>query len=109
MSPLTHLLPPPSITHLSRNAALEGLFDGGQTPKPLKTGTTIAGVVFKVIIKGFINQLDCIYLKINIFFTEMKIFEYIIFCMVQLCTQIVHGTNSVAYTLKVTNIKCPQL
>nr|ACQ58859.1 Proteasome subunit beta type-7 precursor [Anoplopoma fimbria] len=30
----------------ARNAALEGLFDG-QTPKPPKTGTTIAGVVFK--------------------------------------------------------------
>ncbi|XP_035477148.1 proteasome 20S subunit beta 13a [Scophthalmus maximus] len=31
----------------ARNVALEGLFEGGQTPKPLKTGTTIAGVVFK--------------------------------------------------------------
>ncbi|XP_069372237.1 proteasome 20S subunit beta 13a isoform X2 [Paralichthys olivaceus] len=30
----------------ARNAALEGLF-AGQSPKPLKTGTTIAGVVFK--------------------------------------------------------------
>lgn len=43
---VVHLLfpkPPP----LSRNAALRGLFDGSKTPKPLKTGTTIAGVVFK--------------------------------------------------------------
>lgn len=32
--------------NVTRNAALEGLFEGGQ-PKPLKTGTTIAGVVFK--------------------------------------------------------------
>lgn len=31
----------------ARNAALEGCFEGGKTPKPLKTGTTIAGVVFK--------------------------------------------------------------
>ncbi|XP_035038578.1 proteasome 20S subunit beta 13a [Hippoglossus stenolepis] len=30
----------------ARNAAFEGLF-AGQAPKPLKTGTTIAGVVFK--------------------------------------------------------------
>uniref|UniRef100_A0A3Q4BCH0 Proteasome subunit beta n=1 Tax=Mola mola TaxID=94237 RepID=A0A3Q4BCH0_MOLML len=29
------------------NAALQGVFGGGETPKPLKTGTTIAGVVFK--------------------------------------------------------------
>ncbi|XP_072304324.1 proteasome 20S subunit beta 13a [Eucyclogobius newberryi] len=31
----------------ARNAALVELFEGGKTPKPLKTGTTIAGVVFK--------------------------------------------------------------
>ncbi|XP_029919959.1 proteasome 20S subunit beta 13a [Myripristis murdjan] len=31
----------------ARNAALEGLLEKGQAPKPLKTGTTIAGVVFK--------------------------------------------------------------
>ncbi|XP_036001697.1 proteasome subunit beta type-7-like [Fundulus heteroclitus] len=36
-----------NFDNTARNAALEGLFDGGQTPKPLKTGTTIAGVVFK--------------------------------------------------------------
>lgn len=30
-----------------RNAALGGLIKGGAAPKPLKTGTTIAGVVFK--------------------------------------------------------------
>ncbi|KAM6903727.1 proteasome subunit beta type-7-like [Lycodopsis pacificus] len=35
-----------NFDNAARNAALEGLFDG-QTPKPLKTGTTIAGVVFK--------------------------------------------------------------
>lgn len=31
----------------ARNAALEEIFEGGKPPKPLKTGTTIAGVVFK--------------------------------------------------------------
>lgn len=31
----------------ARNAALEGILEGGKPPKPLKTGTTIAGVVFK--------------------------------------------------------------
>uniref|UniRef100_A0A669BXJ1 Proteasome 20S subunit beta 13a n=1 Tax=Oreochromis niloticus TaxID=8128 RepID=A0A669BXJ1_ORENI len=36
-----------NFDNTARNAALEGLFDGGKTPKPMKTGTTIAGVVFK--------------------------------------------------------------
>uniref|UniRef100_A0A3Q4NBS9 Proteasome subunit beta n=1 Tax=Neolamprologus brichardi TaxID=32507 RepID=A0A3Q4NBS9_NEOBR len=36
-----------NFDNAGRNAALEGLFDGGNTPKPMKTGTTIAGVVFK--------------------------------------------------------------
>uniref|UniRef100_A0A1A8DTI8 Proteasome subunit beta n=1 Tax=Nothobranchius kadleci TaxID=1051664 RepID=A0A1A8DTI8_NOTKA len=36
-----------NFDNTARNAALEGLFDGGLTPKPLKTGTTIAGVVYK--------------------------------------------------------------
>uniref|UniRef100_A0A3Q1G9L4 Proteasome 20S subunit beta 13a n=1 Tax=Acanthochromis polyacanthus TaxID=80966 RepID=A0A3Q1G9L4_9TELE len=36
-----------NFDNAARNTALEGLFDGGETPKPLKTGTTIAGVVFK--------------------------------------------------------------
>lgn len=36
-----------NFDNAARNAALEGLFEGGQAPKPLKTGTTIAGVVFK--------------------------------------------------------------
>uniref|UniRef100_A0A3Q2FQ33 Proteasome subunit beta n=1 Tax=Cyprinodon variegatus TaxID=28743 RepID=A0A3Q2FQ33_CYPVA len=36
-----------NFDNVARNSALEGLFEGGQTPKPLKTGTTIAGVVFK--------------------------------------------------------------
>ncbi|XP_005808235.1 proteasome subunit beta type-7-like [Xiphophorus maculatus] len=36
-----------NFENATRNAALEALFEGGQTPKPLKTGTTIAGVVFK--------------------------------------------------------------
>lgn len=40
-----HKLTPVSPS-LSRNAELAGLFDG-QIPKPVKTGTTIAGVVFK--------------------------------------------------------------
>ncbi|XP_068566930.1 proteasome 20S subunit beta 13a [Cebidichthys violaceus] len=35
-----------NFDNAARNVALEGLFDG-QTPKPLKTGTTIAGLVFK--------------------------------------------------------------
>lgn len=39
---LYFLIHPPS-----RNAALRGLFGGSKTPKPVKTGTTIAGVVFK--------------------------------------------------------------
>lgn len=45
----TYETPAPGFNfdNAARNAALEGLFDGGQTPKPLKTGTTIAGVVFK--------------------------------------------------------------
>ncbi|CAG5889049.1 unnamed protein product [Menidia menidia] len=33
-----------NFDNVARNAALEGLFDAGQAPKPLKTGTTIAGV-----------------------------------------------------------------
>ncbi|CAF87365.1 unnamed protein product [Tetraodon nigroviridis] len=36
-----------NFDNAARNAALRGLFEGSQTPKPLKTGTTIAGVVFK--------------------------------------------------------------
>lgn len=36
-----------SFENAARNAALDGRFEGGKTPKPLKTGTTIAGVVFK--------------------------------------------------------------
>lgn len=44
--------PPPSLP-LFRNTALEGLFDKRQTPKPMKTGTTIAGVVFKASMKLF--------------------------------------------------------
>ncbi|KAM3595805.1 uncharacterized protein V6R79_003102 [Siganus canaliculatus] len=36
-----------NFDNAARNTALEGLFDGVGTPKPLKTGTTIAGVVFK--------------------------------------------------------------
>uniref|UniRef100_A0A3Q4N4P6 Proteasome 20S subunit beta 13a n=1 Tax=Neolamprologus brichardi TaxID=32507 RepID=A0A3Q4N4P6_NEOBR len=36
-----------NFDNAGRNAALNGLFDGGKTPKPMKTGTTIAGVVFK--------------------------------------------------------------
>uniref|UniRef100_A0A3Q3WWG4 Proteasome subunit beta n=1 Tax=Mola mola TaxID=94237 RepID=A0A3Q3WWG4_MOLML len=43
---LTFLCCPYTLT-VSRNAALQGVFGGGETPKPLKTGTTIAGVVFK--------------------------------------------------------------
>ncbi|KAG7453428.1 proteasome subunit beta type-7-like [Solea senegalensis] len=35
-----------NFDNATRNAALEGLFEG-QKPKPMKTGTTIAGVVFK--------------------------------------------------------------
>ncbi|XP_037650663.1 proteasome 20S subunit beta 13a [Sebastes umbrosus] len=35
-----------NFDNAARNAALEGLFDG-HTPKPMKTGTTIAGMVFK--------------------------------------------------------------
>nr|XP_040043837.1 proteasome subunit beta type-7-like [Gasterosteus aculeatus aculeatus] len=35
-----------NFDHAARNAELEGLFDA-QIPKPVKTGTTIAGVVFK--------------------------------------------------------------
>ncbi|XP_034561650.1 proteasome 20S subunit beta 13a [Notolabrus celidotus] len=35
-----------NFDNAARNAALDGLFEG-QKPKPLKTGTTIAGVVFK--------------------------------------------------------------
>ncbi|KAI3358848.1 hypothetical protein L3Q82_015239 [Scortum barcoo] len=47
--------PPPGFNfdNATRNAAIEGLFDGGQAPKPLKTGTTIAGVVFKASMKLF--------------------------------------------------------
>uniref|UniRef100_A0A3Q3X584 proteasome endopeptidase complex n=1 Tax=Mola mola TaxID=94237 RepID=A0A3Q3X584_MOLML len=37
----------PSLGTSILNAALQGVFGGGETPKPLKTGTTIAGVVFK--------------------------------------------------------------
>uniref|UniRef100_A0A8C6UAC5 Proteasome subunit beta n=1 Tax=Neogobius melanostomus TaxID=47308 RepID=A0A8C6UAC5_9GOBI len=36
-----------NFENAARNAALEERFGGGKTPKPLKTGTTIAGVVFK--------------------------------------------------------------
>ncbi|CAL1583610.1 unnamed protein product [Knipowitschia caucasica] len=36
-----------SFENASRNAALEKIFEGRKTPTPLKTGTTIAGVVFK--------------------------------------------------------------
>ncbi|CAG11682.1 unnamed protein product [Tetraodon nigroviridis] len=36
-----------NFDNAARNAALRGLLEGSQTPKPLKTGTTIAGVVFK--------------------------------------------------------------
>lgn len=36
-----------SFENTARNAALEKLFEAGKAPKPLKTGTTIAGVVFK--------------------------------------------------------------
>ncbi|XP_033831068.1 proteasome 20S subunit beta 13a [Periophthalmus magnuspinnatus] len=36
-----------NFENAARNAALEELFEGGKTPKPMKTGTTIAGVVFK--------------------------------------------------------------
>nr|CAC13118.1 low molecular mass polypeptide subunit PSMB10 [Takifugu rubripes] len=36
-----------NFDNAARNAALRGLFEGGKTPKPMKTGTTIAGVVFK--------------------------------------------------------------
>ncbi|XP_062414322.1 proteasome subunit beta type-7-like [Pungitius pungitius] len=35
-----------NFDHAARNAELEALFNG-QVPKPVKTGTTIAGVVFK--------------------------------------------------------------
>ncbi|CAB1440434.1 unnamed protein product [Pleuronectes platessa] len=35
-----------NFDNTARNAAFEGLL-AGQSPKPLKTGTTIAGVVFK--------------------------------------------------------------
>lgn len=42
-------IPAPGFTfeNSARNAALEELFEAGKPPKPLKTGTTIAGVVFK--------------------------------------------------------------
>lgn len=40
--------PPP----VCRNAALGGLFEGSKTPKPVKTGTTIAGLVFKASIQA---------------------------------------------------------
>nr|XP_004573096.1 proteasome subunit beta type-7 [Maylandia zebra] len=36
-----------NFDNTARNAALEGLFDRGKAPKAMKTGTTIAGVVFK--------------------------------------------------------------
>ncbi|RVE66804.1 hypothetical protein OJAV_G00110990 [Oryzias javanicus] len=36
-----------NFDNAARNAAFEGLFEGGHPPKPMKTGTTIAGVVFK--------------------------------------------------------------
>ncbi|KAM4631185.1 proteasome 20S subunit beta 13a [Polymixia lowei] len=36
-----------NFDNAARNAVLEDKLEGGQTPKPLKTGTTIAGVVFK--------------------------------------------------------------
>uniref|UniRef100_A0A7N6AMW6 Proteasome subunit beta n=1 Tax=Anabas testudineus TaxID=64144 RepID=A0A7N6AMW6_ANATE len=36
-----------NFDNTTRNAALEDLFRAGEAPKPLKTGTTIAGVVFK--------------------------------------------------------------
>lgn len=36
-----------NFENAARNAALEEILEGGKAPKPLKTGTTIAGVVFK--------------------------------------------------------------
>ncbi|XP_024115479.1 proteasome 20S subunit beta 13a [Oryzias melastigma] len=36
-----------NFDNAARNAAFEGLFEEGHPPKPMKTGTTIAGVVFK--------------------------------------------------------------
>ncbi|XP_068188481.1 proteasome 20S subunit beta 13a [Antennarius striatus] len=36
-----------NFDNTQRNAALEGFLEGAQTPKAVKTGTTIAGVVFK--------------------------------------------------------------
>lgn len=36
-----------NFENAARNAALEEHFEGGKTPKPMKTGTTIAGVIFK--------------------------------------------------------------
>ncbi|KAF3707111.1 Proteasome subunit beta type-7 [Channa argus] len=36
-----------NFDNVARNAALNGLFKGGESPRPMKTGTTIAGVVFK--------------------------------------------------------------
>ncbi|XP_041665457.1 proteasome 20S subunit beta 13a [Cheilinus undulatus] len=48
---LSNVFEPPAagfnFDNAARNAALEGLFEGGKKPKALKTGTTIAGVVFK--------------------------------------------------------------
>ncbi|KAM3858285.1 proteasome subunit beta type-7-like [Diretmus argenteus] len=36
-----------NFDNVARNSVLEGLHEGKQTPKPLKTGTTIAGLLFK--------------------------------------------------------------
>ncbi|MEQ2316783.1 Proteasome subunit beta type-7, partial [Ameca splendens] len=36
-----------NFDNVARNVGLGNLLDGEQTPKPMKTGTTIAGVVFK--------------------------------------------------------------
>ncbi|KAK2830760.1 hypothetical protein Q5P01_018691 [Channa striata] len=48
---LTSVLDAPAagfnFENVSRNAAFSGLFKGGEAPKPMKTGTTIAAVVFK--------------------------------------------------------------
>ncbi|KAM4725950.1 proteasome 20S subunit beta 13a [Anableps anableps] len=46
-NPLETPVPGFNFDNVARNDALGSLLDGEQTPKPLKTGTTIAGVVFK--------------------------------------------------------------
>lgn len=72
---------------LSRNAALGGLFEEGQAPKAMKTGTTIAGVVFKASTKQkslteqnsdfgknkhFSKCIDFLYLLGNHYFSLLK-------------------------------------